>query len=117
MNLAQLAEQDNTFLLEDDVAGFAHGVTFQFQDASVLSLKGDFVESALTEDPVTGVKFPQARASVTVATTRLMGKVLDDTVGVTVDLAGAVVYTGLVQIAHPDMTLGWTVVVLTRVGA
>ncbi len=116
MNLAQLAKQDNAMLIEDSVTGFGHDIVLTFQDASTISLVGDFDRTSMSTDPMTGVKFVQAKASITVVSSRLT-KAIDDTVGVTVSLGGSVVYTGVVMQALPDDTQGWTTIMLERVGA
>lgn len=117
MNLAQLAEQDNAFLIEDDVTGFAYSITLTPQVGSPLSIKGDFDRTSMSRDPATGIQFAQAKASITVRSSRLAGFTLDDSVGVTVALGASTVFTGAVGEVLPDTTNGITTILLARVGA
>ena len=117
MNLAHLAEQDNAFLIEDDVTGFAHQITLTPQVGQPLNLKGEFDRTSMSTDPMSGVKFAQAKASITVRSSRLVGVDLDDSWAVSVSLGGTVVYTGFVGEVLPDYTNGITTILLGKVGA
>ena len=118
MNLIDVAEQDNAFLLEDTQTGFGYSIILTPPSPGVpVNLSGDFDSTSMSTDPITGQKFAQAKSSVTVRSIRLVGHDLNDTWGVTVKNGATVKYQGYVSLVLPDATIGWTTIILERVGA
>lgn len=111
MSLLDTVEQDNAFLLEDDVLGFARPVTLTDPEGpTVYSVKGLVNRIAVETDPGTGVQIPANKASVTVRLASIANKRPGPLWTIsTTDVTGAVLIGKIPKTGDnvfPDRTLG-----------
>jgi hypothetical protein len=114
MNLRELAEADNAFLLEDDVAGFGVAIMLTDLAGNVYQVKGQYHRVGVDVDPETGLMVPGNRSTVTVRLASLGGVLPDDGWLVeTKDITGATV-RGKASSVMLDRTAGRATMILKR---
>jgi hypothetical protein len=114
MNLRELAEADNTFLIEDDVNGFAVPINLTDPSGSVYKVKGLYSRIGVDIDPETGLKVPGNRSTITIRLSSLGGAVPDDGWFIeTTDITGATV-KGKATAVMLDRTAGRVDMIMRR---
>lgn len=105
MNLSELAESDNSFLVEDDTMGFADTLIFRSPEGAEYTVKGLYNSVGVDIDPETGALVPGTKVAVTARLSSLP-ELPDDKWKVEVQRGGVTICTGYVTHALPDRTAG-----------